>query len=292
VDLNDFAEEVGSHDRVTCVGSRSRWSVGGLAEPDAREVRAPAGIDRIEPEEMIASCGAGTSVDALRAALAERGQLVCLPAGGSVGGVLAVGRSDVTRLGRGPVRDTLLQARVVNAAGRVVKAGGPTVKNVSGFDLCRLFVGSLGTLAFLGDVILRTRPRPSVSQWFTGHDGADPFALFGALYRPTSLLWDGQTTWVLLEGQARDIREQAEANRLMEAEGPPPLPAHRRSMRPAELRELTGTFVAEIGVGLVHRPEPAPPRDPGEVIVEVHRRLKERFDPTGRLNPGRDPLLL
>ena len=77
--------------------------------------RAPAGIERIEPEEMIAACGAGTSVAELQAALAERGQLVCLPAGGSVGGVLAVGRSDVTRLGRGPVRDTVLQARVVNA---------------------------------------------------------------------------------------------------------------------------------------------------------------------------------
>ena len=72
------------------------------------------------------------------AALAEWGQLVALPPGGTVGGALAVGRSDVTRLGRGPVRDALLQARVVSAEGHVVKAGGPTVKNVSGFDLCRL----------------------------------------------------------------------------------------------------------------------------------------------------------
>jgi len=292
VDLSEFADEVGPDGPVTCVGSQSRWEVGGHVEPTAREVRAPAGIERIEPEEMIAACGAGTSVDELQAALAERGQLVCLPVGGSVGGVLAVGRSDVTRLGRGPVRDTVLQARVVNADGRLVKAGGPTVKNVSGFDLCRLFVGSLGTLAFLGDLILRTRPRPDVSQWFTGQDGADPFALFRALYRPTSVLWNGQTTWVLLEGHPTDVREQAASNGLVEADGPPPLPAHRHSMRPAELRDLTGGFVAEIGVGLVHRPEPAPLRAPSEAIVTLHRRLKESFDPTGRLNPGRDPLRL
>ena len=91
---------------------------------------------------------------------------MALPPGGTVGGALAVGRCGIRRLGDGPVRDTLLQARYVSAAGEVVKAGGPTVKNVSGFDLCRLLVGSQGTLGFLGEVILRTRPRPAASQWF------------------------------------------------------------------------------------------------------------------------------
>src|SRR5207344_2481974 len=110
-------------DPVTCVGTRSRWSVGGQLAPGVREVSAPAGIDQIAPEEMIVSCGAGTRVDELQAALAEWGQLVSLPAGGTVGGALAVGRSDVTRLGRGPARDALLQARVVNAEGRLAKAG-------------------------------------------------------------------------------------------------------------------------------------------------------------------------
>ena len=61
-----------------------------------------------------------------------------------MGGALAVGRSGIRRLGYGPVRDTLLQARYVSPTGEIVKAGGPTVKNVSGFDLCRLLVGSQG----------------------------------------------------------------------------------------------------------------------------------------------------
>ena len=118
----------------------------------------------------------------------------------------------------------------------------------------------------------------------------DPFALFRGLYRPASLLWDGERTWVLLEGDARDVAEQAGAHGLREVEGPPPLPAERQSQPPATLREFEGTFVAEIGVGIVHGDRPPAPRVAAEPVVALHRRLKERFDPTGRLNPGRDPL--
>jgi glycolate oxidase FAD binding subunit len=110
------------------------------------------------------------------------------------------------------------------------------------------------------------------------------------LYRPTSLLWDGTTTWALLEGHPADVQEQASTHRLVEAAGPPILPEHRCSMPPSTLGVLTGEFVAEVGVGLVHLAEPARPATPREEVVTLHRRIKERFDPTGRLNPGRDPL--
>ena len=290
MDLTAFASEVGPAGPVTCVGARRQWDVGGPVAPGTREVKAPAGIDWIAPEEMTAACGAGTTVAELDAALAERGQLVALPDWGTVGGVLAVGRSDVRRLGYGPVRDALLQAGVVTADGLVGKVGGPTVKNVSGFDLARLLVGSLGTLALVGDVILRTRPRPAAEGWYQAPDGADPFALFRALYRPVSLLWDGTTSWARLEGDAADLRRQAAEHRLEEVAGPPNLPPHRSSVPPANLRDLTGTFVAEIGVGVVHRGEPVTGPSPPPAVVDLHRALRTRFDPTGRLNPGRDPL--
>ena len=113
VDLTAFAEA----GRPGGTGDLRRWAhaVGrrwrGAAE--AREVRAPAGVEAVEPEEMIVRCGAGTPVTELQAALAEVGQMVALPEwpGATVGGVLAVGRSGILRLGRGPVRDALLQAR-------------------------------------------------------------------------------------------------------------------------------------------------------------------------------------
>ena len=290
MDLTAFADEVGPVGPVTCVGLRQQWDVGGLPAAGAREVRAPTGIDWIAPEEMTVACGAGTSVEELDAALAERGQRVALPRWGSVGGVLAVGRSGIRRLGDGPVRDTLLQARVITADGRQAKAGGPTVKNVSGFDLCRLLVGSLGTLALVGDVILRTRPRPVAAAWFRAQEGADPHELFRALYRPGSLLWDGTSTWVLLEGHPADVAGQAATHRLEPADGPPPLPPHRASLPPSALTALSGDFVAEIGVGLVHLAAPFPRPSPADEVVTLHRRIKECFDPAGRLNPGRDPL--
>jgi glycolate oxidase FAD binding subunit len=236
---------------------------------------------------MTVRCGAGTPVAELDDALAVHGQCVAVPPTGTVGGALAVGQSGIRRLGYGPVRDVLLQARYVSARGEIVKAGGPTVKNVSGFDLCRLLVGSRGTLGFLGDVIMRTRPRAVYEQWFTTTD--DPWAIMRTLYRPTSVLWDGSTTWVLLEGDPRDVADQAVEASLHASDPPEHLPTGGRwSMRPADLASLKGTgrFVAEVGVGIVHHEFPAPERVADDAVVELHRRIKEQFDPTGRLNPG------
>jgi FAD/FMN-containing dehydrogenase len=288
VDLTDFAAEVGESGPVTIAGSSTR----GGPVPGVRVVHAPAAIELIQPDEMIVSCGAGTPVDELQAALAAHGQTVAIPPGGTVGGALAVGRSGIARLGRGPIRDTLLQARYVSAAGRIVKAGGPTVKNVSGFDLCRLLVGSRGTLGFIGDVILRTWPCPEASRWLAGP--ADPFALLARLYRPVSVLWDGTTTWVLLEGDAADVDVQATTSGLTEADGAPELPsAGRWSVPPgaigavaAQAQQAGQRFVAEVGIGIVHHSVAPPPRPLEPAVGDLHRRIKLAFDPVGRLNPG------
>ena len=285
MDLGAFAQEVGSEGPVTIAGTGSRGGpVGGV-----RCVYAPSGIEWFRADEMTVCCGAGTTVSELDDALVADGQCVAIPPHGTVGGALAVGRSGIRRLGYGPVRDSLLQARYVSAAGEVVKAGGPTVKNVTGFDLCRLLVGSRGTLGFIGEVILRTRPRARFEQWFT--TAADPFETLRALYRPTSVLWDGTTTWVLLEGDERDVAAAATANRLDQVSGPPGLPTGGRwSVPPSRLRELRGTFLAEIGVGIVHHTDPGPPSVVRDEVRELHHRLKQNFDPTGRLNPGVDVL--
>jgi glycolate oxidase FAD binding subunit len=251
-------------------------------------VRAPAGIQWVQPDEMIVCCGAATPVDELVAALGQHGQTVALPAGGTVGGALACGLSDVRRLGYGPVRDVLLQARYVSAAGEVVKAGGPTVKNVSGFDLPRLLVGSRGALGFIGEVILRTRPLPAASRWFT-IEAHDPFDVFARLYRPVSALWNGTRMWVLLEGHAADLAAQQQAAGLHEADAPPALPTgSRRSVRPAEVATQVGEFVAEVGIGIVHHREPWVPPPRGEREQALARAIKHELDPLGRLNPGID----
>jgi len=287
VDLGGFADEIGASGEVTVTGAATR----GGPVPGVRVVRAPTGVDWLRGDEMTVCCGAGTLVVDLDEALAEVGQSVAIPPSGTVGGALAAGRSGLRRLGYGPIRDTLLQARYVSAEGAVVKAGGPTVKNVSGFDLCRLLVGSWGTLGFLGEVILRTRPRARHEQWFATRD--DPIETYRRLYRPTSVLWDGDSVWVLLEGHRDDVVAQAESFGLREADPPPELPSGGRwSLPPAALRDLPGSgrFVAEIGIGIVHHEMPPPARPLDDSVAELHRRIKYEFDPTGRLNPGVDVL--
>lgn len=294
--LDALAAEIGDAGAVVAVGGRTQYEVGGAVDPAAREVRAPHGIVQHVPAEMTVRVRAGTTVADLDAELAAAGQCVALPSwtGATIGGVLAVGHSGLRRLGWGPVRDAVLEVRYVSAEGRVVKGGGPTVKNVSGYDVPRLFVGSLGTLGVIGEVVLRTRPISAFERWFAG-EGVDPFVLLRRTYRPTSVLWDGTTTWMLLDGHPDDVDAQGRASGLSEIDPStlPALPPHRWSLPPSELTNLPGdghgAFVAEVGVGVVHRDAPQPRRAVAEPIVELQRRIKDAFDPAGRFAPGRMP---
>jgi glycolate oxidase FAD binding subunit len=198
------------------------------------------------------------------------------------------------------LRDYVLEVQFVSAGGRLVKAGGPVVKNVTGFDLCRLLVGSLGTLGLFGEVVLRCYPIPEVSQWYAGRV-PDPMDLSRRLYRASSMLWNGDQLWVLLEGHRADVKQQAGAvlgPAFSEVAGPPPLPDGRLSLAPSAVVGLPagGAWVAELGVGVVHTPRPDEvaaavgvpwPAAVSPGVAALNAAVKARFDPTGRLNPGR-----
>ncbi len=297
-DLDELRDLVGTEGPVVGVGNGT-CADGGDLMAGTVAIAGPSGVVSHDPAELTVRCGAATTVDELDAVLAETDQRVALDpspaAGRTVGGVLAEGRSGITRLRHGPLRDHVLEVRFVSAFGDLATAGGPTVKNVSGFDLVRLLVGSRGTLGVFGEVVLRCRPRPEIRRWMTGR--IDPFELRDRLYRPGALLWDGTRAWLCVEGTAAEV--DAELRRagggLDDCAGPPPLPATvRHSMRPSELRGLPaaaaragGTpFVAEIGVGVVHAAAPlVGTRSVG--APALHRAVKERLDPGGRLAPGR-----
>lgn len=125
------------------------------------------------PDDMVATVEAGATLDALAAHFGPRGQMLTLdpPGGGarSVGGVLATHASGPLRFRYGTGRDLLLGARFVQADGTVTWGGAKVVKSVTGYDVPKLLVGSLGTLGVLVEATLRLHPIPPASRsWQLG----------------------------------------------------------------------------------------------------------------------------
>jgi glycolate oxidase FAD binding subunit len=162
----------------------------------------------------------------------------------TIGGTLSTGLSGLRRLRYGPLRDKVLEVRFATADGRLVRGGGPTVKNVTGYDVPRLLVGSLGTIGVLTRVILRCQPRPTRVQWAAGD--RDPEAVRAACFRPSAVLWDGSRTTALVEGDARDVEAELASAGLIATDAPDPWPVgeHRGrvSIAPLVLRYKVLTF--------------------------------------------------
>jgi glycolate oxidase FAD binding subunit len=117
-----------------------------------------------EPGDLTVSAEAGLTVEALQTALRSRGQWVSLdPADArlaTLGGVLATNASGPRRHLYGTARDLLIGVTVVTADGAIVRGGGKVVKNVAGYDLPKLFVGSYGTLGVIVEATVKLRPLP------------------------------------------------------------------------------------------------------------------------------------
>lgn len=168
---------------------RGLGSKRGLGRPtDAAyclDVSGLGGISLYEPEELVLTAGAGTTMAEIQGLLAQnRQQLAFEPAdlsvlyGGmaseqTVGGVLATNLSGPRRLKAGAARDHFLGFHGVTGRGEAVKSGGRVVKNVTGYDLCKLLAGSHGTLAVLTEVTLKVLPAPEKS-WTVMAFGLEP----------------------------------------------------------------------------------------------------------------------
>src|SRR6185503_18282450 len=111
---------------------------------------------------------AGITLAALQQKLSERGQWVPVDPPHAdtltIGALLAQNSSGPRRFGYGTIRDHLLGIKVVLADGRVIKAGGKVVKNVAGYDLCKLFVGSRGTLGAIVEATFKVLPKPETEK--------------------------------------------------------------------------------------------------------------------------------
>ena len=113
--------------------------------------------------DMTITVQAGITLAELQALLATENQRLPIdvprPEQATLGGALAANASGPRRLGFGTLRDYVIGISTVNDEGQEVKAGGRVVKNVAGYDLCKLHIGALGTLGIISQVTLKLRPR-------------------------------------------------------------------------------------------------------------------------------------
>ncbi|MEX0800441.1 MAG: FAD-binding oxidoreductase [Dehalococcoidia bacterium] len=159
------------------------------------------GIVEYEPADMTVTCRAGTTAAQLNHRLRESGQFVPFSADpdnrNSVGGLLAANESSL-RLRHGGPRDFTIGMRVVTAEGKLTRAGGRVVKNVAGYDLCKLYIGSLGTLGVIVEATFKVAPLPAAERALVASFGSasEACALAGDLVRRGLALRSAEITSV------------------------------------------------------------------------------------------------
>ncbi|HZD25842.1 MAG TPA: FAD-binding protein, partial [Alphaproteobacteria bacterium] len=168
----------------------------GLGRPVAAEHRLALsrlrGVSLYEPEELVLSAGPGTPLSEIEALLAQRGQLLAFeapdyaglygtePGRQTLGGVIAANLSGPRRIKAGAARDHFLGVEGVSGRGEAFKSGGRVMKNVTGYDLCKLMAGSHGTLAALTALTIKVLPAPEKTRTVLLF-GQDPAAAVVAL---------------------------------------------------------------------------------------------------------------
>lgn len=169
------AENAQGERRVLCpVGGRTALQYG-FASPQPATSISMTSLDRLvdyPARDMTITVEAGMRVDALQRTLAvERQRLpidIAQAERATLGGALATNTSGPRRYGHGTFRDYVIGISAIDACGRLFKSGGRVVKNVAGYDLCKLLVGSRGTLAIVTQVTLKLRPMPETTAQLWG----------------------------------------------------------------------------------------------------------------------------
>jgi glycolate oxidase FAD binding subunit len=164
------------------VGQGSKRVLGRPAQTDLTlDLSGLSGVTLYEPEELVLSAKAGTPLADIEALVADKGQQLAFEpmdyapilggaAGrGTIGGALATNLSGPRRIKAGAARDHFLGVTAISGRGETFKSGGRVVKNVTGYDLCKLLAGSWGTLAAMTEVTIKTLPRPETEQTLLVH---------------------------------------------------------------------------------------------------------------------------
>jgi glycolate oxidase FAD binding subunit len=174
--IPELADYVALGGRLEVMGSGTKRGLGRPLQPEtAIDMSGFKGISLYEPEELVLEAGAGTPLSDIEKALAKNHQQLAfeppdyskLLGGkhmGTLGGLMACGLSGPRRIKAGAARDHILGIAGVSGRGEIFKAGGRVVKNVTGFDVAKLMVGSYGTLAALTSITVKVLPAAATQE--------------------------------------------------------------------------------------------------------------------------------
>ncbi|HEX5077520.1 MAG TPA: glycolate oxidase subunit GlcE [Geminicoccaceae bacterium] len=224
------------------VGGGSKAALGRPLDLPRLRVDGLSGIGAYEPEELVLTAAAGTPMAEIEARLADNRQQLAFepadygallsgkPGQGTIGGVLACNLSGPRRIKAGAARDHFLGVQAVTGRGDLIKAGGRVVKNVTGYDLCKLLAGSFGTLAVMTEVSVKVLPaaEETLTLLLGGLGPADglgalrtamasAYDVSGAAYLPpaaaarSGVAPDAGIAALRLEGPGASLRHRADA---------------------------------------------------------------------------------
>ncbi len=217
-------------------GTKMSW---GMPPSAADVVLDVSSMDRVLDHaagDLIAVTQPGARLADVQETLSAGGQQLAVDEmvpGASIGGAIAANTSGPRRMLTGTLRDLMIGITVVRADGVVAKAGGRVVKNVAGYDLGKLMIGSLGTLAVVTEAVFRLHPVPQARRWVTAEvDGPEQAhrlsqAVVHAQAVPAAVEVDcpatgAGTVAVLLEGKPDGVAGRAASVRGLLAEGSTP----------------------------------------------------------------------
>jgi FAD/FMN-containing dehydrogenase len=282
------------------------------------DLGAFSSVAEYAPEDMTITAGTGMTLQQLQAIAGENRQWLPIDppfSNATLGEIISANLSGPRRFGYGTIRDYLLGMQVVTGYGEVIRSGGRVVKNVAGYDLAKLFIGSGLSLGVVTEVCLMLRPMPEISKVFSIslpslaaarqlsekilESNIAPVSL--DLYRDES----GLTLETALEGFAEDVAGQSSALHGLGDFQPANyadqaqffcdgLPIRKISVLPSKVFELIQeldleaaspfSFAARVGNGLLYaktKDIPLTKTAPG--VIKLSQRLKAAFDPHGLL---------
>ena len=166
---------LGDDKALELVGQGSKRAIGRPSQTDfTLDLSGLTGVTLYEPEELVLSAKAGTPLAEIEALVDKHNQALAFEpmdygpllggevGQGTIGGAIAVNLSGPRRIQAGAARDHFLGVHAVTGRGESIKSGGRVVKNVTGYDLCKLFAGSWGTLAAMTEVTIKVLPKAEI----------------------------------------------------------------------------------------------------------------------------------